>query len=272
MPIEDFGTVRVFVGDERVDVTFPRGYDGLVRELKEMRSRWNPDRRCWTVTPRFAKMSSDAIVERIERALIASAPSGWQEMVRMFGGFACASKRYEVKVGSGGVRIAMPDGHPSHWALKQVEAAHKEGTTWLLPAASLSASVLRSILERIVREDKEFFVSCIEHLEGRTIRGFIPVTAEEADVMGLVPGGVAYADHSFLKVADPQVLNSPIHAWAFQVGGRIEREDGFDVGLVYPAPDFACKAVRLRQGQAPEKRQRMLELLHATEKWKYKQP
>lgn len=271
MPVADFGTVRVFVGVDRVDVTFPKGFDGLVATLKEMKSRWNPERRCWSVTPLYAKLAPEAIVERIRGSLMAAAPGGWGEAVKRFGGFACASKRYEVKVGEGGVRITLPDGHPSHWALKQVLGGKKEGQTWLLPASAISASLLRGVLERVVREDKELFVSCIEHLEGRMIKGFVPISEADADAIGLVAGGVAYADHSFLKVADPQVINSPIHAWPFKVGGRIPREGGFDVGLAYPDPEYAYKAVRFRMGRAAEDRTPLLDLVHATAKWQYKQ-
>jgi hypothetical protein len=271
MPVADFGTVRVFVGVDRVDVTFPRGFDGLMTTLKDMKGRWNPERRCWSVTPLYAKLDPASIVDRIRNSLMSTAPPGWDEAVKRFGPFACTTKKYEVKVGEGGVRIGMPDGHPSHWALKQVEGGKREGTTWLLPATSISASLLRGVLERIVREDKEFFVSCVEHLEGRIIKGFVPGSPEEADGLGLVAGGVAYADHSFLKIADPQVLNSPIHAWPFKVGGRVEREDGFDVGLGYPPPEWAYKAVRFRMGRQPEDRTALLDLVHATEKWQYKQ-
>jgi hypothetical protein len=271
MPVADFGTVRVFIGVDRVDVTFPRGFDGLLRALKDMKSRWNPERRCWSVTPLYAKMTPEDIVERIRNSLMADAPSGWDEAVKRFGSFACTTKKYDVKVGEGGVRITMPDGHPSHWAMKQVEGGKREGMTWLLPAASISASLLRGVLERIVREDKEYFISFVEHLEGRVIKGFIPATEEEADQLGLIQGGVAYADHSFLKIVDPQVLNSPIHAWPFKVGGRAGRDDGFDVGLGYPPPEWAYKAVRFRMGKPIEDRTALLDLVHAKEKWQYKQ-
>jgi len=271
MPVADFGTVRVFVGVDRVDVTFPRGFDSLLVALKNMKSRWNPDRRCWSVTPLYARLTPEAIVGRIRETLMADAPNGWAEAVKRFGAFACTTKKYEVKVGEGGVRVTIPDGHPSHWVLKQVQGGKQEGTTWLLPASAVSAKLLAGVLERIVREDKDFFISCVEHLEGRMIKGFVPATEEEADRLGLVAGGIAYADHSFLKVADPQVLNSPIHAWPFKVGGRVPREGGFDVGLAYPSPEFAYKAVRFRQGKAAEERSPLLDLVHATTKWQYKQ-
>lgn len=267
MPTVDFGTVRAFVDDDRIDVFFPRGNDGLQAALKEMKGRWNPERRCWTVVPRFARKSREEVVDRIGETLLAAAPDGWKDAVDKFGGFACATRRYEIKVGIGGIRIRLPDGHPSHWVLKSIEGCQRDGESWLLPARSCAASVIRPVLERVVREDYDFFISHIEHLEGRSIRGVVPVKPYEANELGLEPGKYAHADYAFLKIADPQVRNGPVHSWPFMVASRRDMEDGADVRLAYPDPDIAYKAVRHRMAMAPEDRQPLLDITHATGKW-----
>lgn len=270
MPTVDLGTVRAYVDDARIDVFFPRGYDRVVAAVKEMKGRFNPERRCWSVVPAYARRDGDAIVARIREVLMGAAPEGWSAVVEKFGGFACASRRYEVKVGEGGVRIALPEGHPSHWPMKDVTGAQRDGQTWLLPAASITAPVIRPVLERIVREDRDLFVSHVEHLESRTIKGIVPAEPDAAAALGLRKGEFVYADHAFLKVADPQVKNAPIHAWAFKVLECEEAEDGVEVRLGYLDPELAYKAVRFRQAQAEENRKPLLDLPHATGKWAYK--
>jgi len=271
MPKVDFGTVTAFVDDGRIDVFFPRGYDGLKNALKDMKGRWNPDRKCWSLEPRYARMESAAIVGRIGEVLLRNAPDRWEDAVKRFGGFACASRKYEVKVGLGGIRIRIPEGHPSHYVLKEVEGGQQEGKdTWLIPSMSSSSPTIGAVLERVVGEDRECFISYVEHLETRTIRGTVPVTPGEADRLGLVPGGFAYADHAFLRVADPQVKNGPIHAWPFKVLSRDDAEGGVEVRLSYLPPETAYKAVRHRQAQAEEVRLPLLDLTHAVEKWTYK--
>jgi len=270
MPTVDFGTVRAFVDDTRIDVFFPRGYDGVKNALKEMKGRWNPDRRCWSVVPKYAKMDADQILGRIGDVLLRNAPDNWERAVSRFGGFACASRKYEVRVGLGGIRIRIPDGHPSHYVLKQVQGGQKEGEAWLIPSMSASSPTIGAVLERVVSEDMDCFISYVEHLEGRTIRGTVPVQPADADALGLFPEGIAYADHAFLKVADPQVKNGPVHAWPFRVMSREDGGDGVEVRLAYLPPEHAYKAVRYRQAQPEEDRLPLLDLTHATGKWVYK--
>lgn len=270
MPTVDLGTVRAFVDDGRIDVFLPRGYDGVVAAIKEMKGRWNPDRRCWSLVPAYARRDNESIVARLREVLLRSAPDGWTEVVDRFGGFACASRKYEVKVGDGGVRITLPEGHPSHWPLRQIEGVHRDGQTWLLPATSIAAPVIRPLLERIVREDRELFMSHVEHLETRSIRGVVPGTPEDGARIGLEPGGFVHANHAFLKVADPQVRNAPIHAWPLRVLSVEPAEGGLDVRLAYPDPELAYKAARFRQAQPEEDRRPLLDLPHATGKWAFK--
>jgi len=270
MPTVDFGTVRAFVDAGAVEVAFPRGYDELKTALKEMKARWMPQRFCWRVETRWARIPENEIVRRIEDILRKKAPPGWQAAVEKFGAFACSTRRFEVKVGWGGIRIMLPPGHPSHYALKQVDNGKQDKETWLLPAASCTSSVVRPVLERVVKEDRDLFISYVEHLEGRTIRGIVPISPPEGDAMDLIAGKFVYADHAFLKVADPHVKNGPVHAWPFKVLERRDLESGLEIRLSYLEPDLAYRAVRYRQGRPEEERKQNLDLVHATEKWTYK--
>jgi hypothetical protein len=267
MPTRDMGTVRAFIGDggTAVDVHFPKGYDVVKSALKEMKGRWNPDRRCWTVTPRYASMDADGVVERIERALASVAPSSWAEAVRRFGGFACATRRYEVKVGAGGLRITLPQGHPSDWVLKQAEGAHKDGESWLVPSRSCATAEVGAVLQRVVAEDMALFKSAVEDHEGNSIRGTVPGGQPEG--AGVALDRVVFADHSFLKVADTRVHNEPVHCWPFRVTGTREAEGGHELRLSYLDSDTAYRAVRHRMAQPEESRSRLLDVTHASGKW-----
>lgn len=275
MPTVDFGSVTLSVDEGRVDAYFPFEQGGIKDALKRMNGRWNPERRCWTVLPRFARKSEAEIVAAVEAALWEAAPAPWRGVVERFSGFACATRRYDVCFGAGGVRISLPAGHPCHWDLEKTEGASRKGDVWSIPAIFAKPRAIMPVLRRAAREDAKAFVEAASSYDGRTMRGTVPVEPREADRLRLVPGKVAFADYQFLKVADPVVANLPVHAWPFRVlaredspGEGWERLDqGVSVKLQHLEPRHGCMAVRRLRALPEEARPPRLDRVHAEGKW-----
>jgi hypothetical protein len=275
MAIMDFGTVRGFGGEEGIDLFFPLTQTGFKEAIKkQLKARWNPERRCWTVVPKYARTDIFGICERIRTLLYSSAPEEWPAAVDRFGGFACATRRYEVKVGAGGIRIRLPDGHAFDYVLKKkVEAAFfdRDARAWLIPAFACGNPRISKILTRIVSEDKDIFRRALEQYEDRSIRGTLITKDTTPGGMGIIEGAKVFASHAFLSIADPHVPNKPVQAWPFKVVSFEEQEDeeaeGPEVRLAYMDPDEGYLAVRKRQAQPEDERLPLLDLLNANAKW-----
>lgn len=275
MPTVDFGSVTLSVDEGRVDAFFPFEHGEVKDVLKKMNGRWNPDRRCWIVMPRFARTDEDGIVRAVEAALYANAPRKWPSAVEHYGAYACATKRYEVKFGAGGIRIALPAGHPCHWTLEHMEGTSRKGDTWAIPARHARTRLVMPVIERVAREDRAAFVDAVEPYEGRTLRGTVPIQPAEADAFGLLPGRVVFAEYTFLKEADPLVVNMPVHAWPFKVTDRKDTpgegweqlEEGVSLKLAYLGSAHGYKAVRKLQAMPEETRPARLDAPHAVGKW-----
>lgn len=270
----DLGTATLYIDEGQVDLHFPKEHGELKELVKgRFKGRWNPDRRCWTVVSRFARASVEEVAGEVERTLYANAPGKWPDAVRRFGPFACATKRYEVVFRAGGIRLTFPPGHPCHYDLKQLQGASCRGETWLIPARHAIPSKVMPAVERAAREDKAAFVEAVEPYEGRTLKGSAALTPREADEAGFRPGRVAFAEYSFVKAADPQVVNMPVHYWAFLVR---EREDVHDpetgsdhvvLKIEYLPAAHGCAAVRKLMAMPDAERPRRLDAPHVAGKW-----
>src|SRR3546814_15007329 len=102
--------------------------------MKRFGGRWVPDRRCWRVIPARARASTADILAAVEECLLQSAPPEWRESLPRISKIACATSRYEMKVGAGGIRLGLPPGHESRWALREVPGSKDEGELWLVRA------------------------------------------------------------------------------------------------------------------------------------------
>lgn len=275
MAIIDFGTVRGFGGEEGIDLFFPLTQTGFKDAVKrQLKGRWNPERRCWSVAPRFTRTDVFGLTEKIKSILYSSAPNEWPAAVERFGGFACATRRYEVKVGPGGIRIRLPEGHAFDYMLKKkVEGAFfdRDAGAWLIPAFACGNPRISKILTRVVSEDKSIFHRALEQYEDRSIRGALIFKNTTPGDMGIIEGAKVFASHAFLSVADPHVPNKPIQAWPFKVVSFNENEDenaeGPEVRLAYMEPEEGYLAVRKRQAQPEDERLPLLDLLNANAKW-----
>lgn len=275
MPTVDYGSVTLAVDAGRVDVYFPFEQGEVKAALKPINGRWNPDRRCWTVQTRFAKMDEERICAAIEEALYAAAPKKWPQAVAGLSGYACATKKYDVKFGAGGVRIALPAGHPCHWTLEHLPGASRKGDVWSIPARNAKQSVVMPVVERAAREDMKAFVDAVEPYEGRHMKGTIAISPTEADALLLKPGRVIFAEFPFVKAADPLVVNMPVHAWPFMVEAREDKpgegyehlEEGVSLKLGYLDARHGYKAVRKLQAMPEDDRPARLDGPHVDGKW-----
>lgn len=270
MPLHDFGTVRVFAGTDQVDVFLPRADTDVKSVLKRLKGRWVPDRKCWRVVPRFAKTESSRIVAEIEKTLLAAAPKGWEAALPTISRFACVTRKYELRVGAGGIRLSLPPGHPSDYAMRKIPGAQKEAESWLVPAGTCVLPEIKPVIARIVKEDRELFRDALTYVRGRSISGTIHVTDEDARSMGLVPDGVVFADLSFMKTAEPQIPPAPVLEYGFKVRKAARSGDEVEARLDYLEDDAAYAEAKARLILPQEERTPALNVLNVKAKWAYK--
>lgn len=245
MATVDFGSVTLAVDADRIDAFFPYEHGELRSLCKRFKGLFNGERKSWVIVPSRANVDEDFIVEAFEKELWSHAPRGWKEVVEKFKSFACVSKKYEVKFGPAGIRMVLPAGHPSNWALHELmkrKGRQPREFRWTIPARDANPKVILPILKRIADEDKGEFIKSTEHYEGRTTKGTLHLTPEQADDLGLKLGNMVFAEYSFVKEADPTIVPMPIHCWPFIVSSRSDKpgegyddlEYGVEVTLTYP--------------------------------------
>jgi hypothetical protein len=208
MPTHDFATVTVFEGPDHVDAAFLPGL-GPVGLLKSWKARFDGTRKTWHAPSSRSRLSPPDMVEAIREELIADGPEGWAQALSKISRFACATKGFELKVGPGGMRIAVPPGHPLEYALRDMADVKPDIGRWHVPAKACMRPEMRPVLERIVREDKEKFMEAARLVEGRRLSGPLRLAAGERGELGLDKGVVAWGNPSFMKAIDPYGVKMP---------------------------------------------------------------
>lgn len=277
MPTVDFGSVTVSVDSDTLETFFPFEHGELRFVLKKFRSMFLPDRKSWLTTPARVNKSHEYILDEIEKSLWQGGPKQWPDVVEHFSSLACTTRRYEIKFGAGGLRLMMPEGHAGHYTLDKLEGASREyrGTIWKIPSRFAIPSIVMPLVKRLAEEDKKLFVKAVEPYEGRVARGTVKFTPEEADNFGLKVGEIVFAEFPFIKIADPTIVNMPVHVWPLKVVSRKDQpgegyEDmdyGIDLRLEYPDHKEAYTAVRRRMMSNKENRLPPLDAPHALGKW-----
>ena len=115
-------------------------------------------------------------------------------------------------------------------------------------------------------------MDAIEPYKGRRLTGKLLVPWSEASKYNLAPGRIVFADYAFLKIADPQVVSMHIQAWPFKVIKTEPDEGGIKTTLDYMNPEPGSRAVAKFAGLPNDRRPRMIDEVHAGEKWKAKSP
>lgn len=284
----DFGTVQVFLDAGRIDVFFQSRKHEEIKALLKSRwkARWDGTRFCWYVTMSSVRNTHAEIVAAIEEELFANAPSNWSGVVEKLGNTVCASKRYEVKIGAGGLRVMLPGGHPLHWHISKMTGEEHRSDTWELPAKATKGPDMKKIVTQAVEQDHKVFIDEVEPYAGRTINGLGVMTPAVADRLGLHPGAVVFANYSFLRIADPQVVNPDVvrrqvRAWPFIVVSRRDGRDdddfydldeglGVRLKLAYPDAEKSFLLVRDLMRTPEAERAPQLDEPHALDKWRFR--
>lgn len=273
MTVYDFGTVRIFSeGDDRFDTYFPAGYDYVKDILKEYKSRFDGEKKCWITIPRYSKSTTGLIVDRIKQEIIKNTNEKWLSTVEKFKGFACVTKKYEVKVGYGGIRIGLSYEHPLEWHIKKLEGVKFDYRSrfWLIGSKYCQSKEVVNILKQIVNEDMNLYKSTVEYYAGRSVSGFVKNMEYSLDNFTDESGEIIFADYSFFKVSDPFIQQAPLISWPLKILYIDKRDENeFYLKLQhFEDTDKGYKAVIRRQASSNIDKMKLLDSIHVDEKWK----
>lgn len=249
MSLYDFATVQVYKLPDYVEVVFPYDAD-FVSYLKSIKGRWNPNRKCWTVKADLAKKSVDEIIAEIENQLYDIGPETWKQVSQKIKNICCVMKNYEIYAGAGGLRIELPPGHPSHYKLKEIKGILQNKTKWSIPSKLVNHKEVKSVIQRILKEDKNKFFDWMEPSEDRYLTGYLNIHPEEESVYGIIKDQMIRTTRNFIKVADPGFFEAPISEFAFTlVKHSRETENKISVKLEYPDVDEAYKYLSIKNNK-----------------------
>jgi hypothetical protein len=216
--IFDFGTVRCFSDEEGVDVYFGRNDGTTKARIKELKGNFNPATTRWRVVCRFARKSSEQIVDSLREALEQAAPEWWTKALPSLSPHACVTRRYGLKIGIGGMRLDLPPGHPLDYAMEnEVPGAARDGRSWLVPPEAIRLPVVKKAIERVLREDKKVFADAAGFIGPRRIAGSLTLKTEDLAALGLKESALVAADRSFFAKADPEMPVNEMIEWCLTV-------------------------------------------------------
>ncbi len=277
MPTVDFATTQIFIDGPILDVSFEFGHDEVKQVVQKYRAYFNKPKKAWRVDAAKAKVEPSVITAEIRQALWDAAPEQWKPLVEKFESFSCATRRYDVKFGVGGVRLIFPAGHACHYQLKKIVGRDTKLDTWLLPAKTLKLNEIIPMIKRADKEDKEIVLDTLEPYEGRSIRGTLLMKPDEAAAHNVMPGKIVFADFNFVRQVEPHAEDKKLHYWPFRVAevemlprpGDIDEID-LQVRFHYLDAEHACAAIRKYMALPIEDRPWPLDLTRANSKWKSK--
>ena len=236
MALFDFATVQVYESKDFIEVVFPYDKD-FVEFLKDMKGRWNPTRKCWTIKEEFSNKSVDQMIEDIEEKLYSLGPNQWRERVQSLRTVGCVINTYGIIAGAGGVKLTLPAGHPSHYALKGIKGILQNRNSWSVPAKLGNNPDVIKVITRILREDKNKYFDWMEPSEGRGIFGTAKLNREDEHLYNIEKGNLIAVSRSFMQIADPGMSDTPTNEFAFIVD-KIKRDTDEKVQLRLAYPDL----------------------------------
>jgi len=273
MPVlatHDYGTVRLFEANGIVEAYFPKS-DLVTRAVvKSLRGFFDGSRRAWRVTPRIARKETGDIVVAIREALEKDAPEAWMKALPTLGRICATTRRFHIKLAEGGMRLELPPGHKHEWTLKnKVEGADKDGPTWLVPARHCADSLVKGVITDVIRDDRKVLSDAVDYLDGFAFEGGLDLTPGEAGAIGLIPGNVVFADPSFIRAADPDLGQEPVHEYALAVRSYKEDPEGerTTVRLAVVTGQDGWAALRARFSSPQGVRSPSLDVRHVKGKW-----
>jgi hypothetical protein len=267
----DYATVEAYSDEHRFELYVPFNQKEIGQFVKEkFRAGFKTDgaKKRWVVEYEFSKAREAEIAAAVENELYRTGAPAWRDIVKTFANYACASRRYEVRFAAGGIRIMLPGGHPLHYYLGQMTGLKPERDVWKIPSNLVDQKEIAPMLKRIADEDRGVYKEATEPYEGRSVTGKLLIPWSRADEFRLVTDSVVFADYSFVKTVDPQIVPMPIHAWPFRVNKTVPAEGGIEVTLAYLDADPGARAVGRLMAMKLEERPSLLDEAHAEGKWK----
>jgi hypothetical protein len=268
LPNHDFGTVQLFVVGDNVVAYFPKG-DAASRGLvRGMRGTFDGARMAWRVDPKNARMDTGQIVASFRRALVEAAPEKWLMALPRLSTLAATTRRFTMKLGEGGMRLQLPQGHAHEYTLKEeVAGAFLDGRVWLLPAAICANKTVKGIILDVVEDDRRALSDAIDYLEGFVFSGELVLVPEEAGEIGLIPGATVFADPSFIRKADANIGLEPLHEYPLRVLEVREGESSHHAKLEVLTGEEGWRALGARYGKGLAVRSKPLDVTHLYGRW-----
>lgn len=265
--MHDLGTVRIFEVGGVLEVYFGRG-DTHTRDLvKSLKGRFDGSRKSWRIDPKYARRSTEEIVEHMTEELLAQAPGPWRNALPTLRSLAPTTRRFAISFGAGGVRLEFPSGHKHEYTLKKTSVrVEPDGRSWLVPAASCADPAIKAVIKDAIADDQTALARHLDYLENFVISGDLSLVEGERESLGLTPGGIAFADPSFVRKVDPGIPPEPLHEYPLRVlslepsGDVVKARLGFVVGT------DAWNALRARLNPT-RPRAPALDMRHVSGKW-----
>lgn len=237
MGIYDFATVQVYETSDFLEIVFPYNPD-FIAYLKSIKGRWNPNRKCWTVKESESGKRTQDVIYEIESKLYEISPRGWKNAVSDLKKVGCIIKGYEIFPGAGGIRLELPPGHPSHYALKEIKGLLNNNEKWAIPSNLISTPEVKKVIGRMLKEDKNKYFDWMEPSEDRCIIGTLKLAPEFEEGFDMKEGKMVAVTKMFMKVADPGLSDTPINEFALQVS-KMTRKSVEEVKVRFDYPDLS---------------------------------
>lgn len=234
--IRDYGRITAVVGQSSIEFSFP--YDaGIVSIMKEMRARWQPQRKCWVLdTMEKDESERQLLLESLGKRLLASAPEKWAERLDNIRQLCCVTRKYELVIAEGGIRLSVPPGHILEYRLKEVEGVQRQRQKFFLTPAVAMKKEMTEAIRRVVSEDRDIYNDWMEPSVGRTLQGNIRAQTFRKDMVNREKR-LIYASRAFLKVVDSAFGDAPLSVFPFTITS-LQKEGDSEVSMTLSYPSL----------------------------------
>lgn len=265
--MHDLGTVRIFEIDGMIDVHFPRADNVTKGVVKELKGRWDPNRKCWRLDPAYSRTEVPAMIDRISKAVLEATPEGWRKALPILQQISATTKQFEISIGAGGVRLELPRNHRLEYALKDdIEGVDRDGRSWLVPASVCDRPATKLVLRDATLEDKKALGEMLDYLESYQMSGELSLTTGEIEEIGLRPGAAVFADPSFVRTADKTIMRDLVRLYPLRVQSVGKPGETVAVTVRFIVGDEAYMLLRSRLSHSA-KQTGILDSRHIAGRW-----
>lgn len=227
--ITDFGILTAVESESTIEFYFPYN-PSIVSLMKSYKARWNPQRKCWHITKQDSENKEWAanILKGIGSALLKDSPDAWKNKFVDLCSLCCVTRKYELAIGEGGMRIALPGGHPLEYRFKENDKIQRNQGKFFIKAQDAISQEIFDAVKRIIKEDRDIYNDWMEPAIGRGLEGNLDIQAFRPDLVNK-NDYIAFVSRSFLKNVDSAFGNAPINTHAMRVKKLTKSEDGKNI-------------------------------------------